>query len=521
MLRLTTLGGLTLADAGGKAPVTQRLRLALLALLAVAGERALSRDKVVAALWPESPTEKARHALQQLLYSLRRQLPEEGILGTDPIRLSPGVFSCDLWEFERALAASSPEAALAAYRGPFLDGFFLPESVAFESWAEGERLRLAGDYQRLLARTAKAASQMGQHTLAIQYWRELATLDPLSERSAMGLIKALVSAGDVAEATRHARGFETLVRQELQSTPATDLPAYIEQIRRLPPGPPKDGPAVVPDTSEERFVIERELGRGSAATVYLARDRKLDRPVALKVLRPALAASVEGKRFLREIAIAARLHHPHILQLHDSGELPATDQGPRLYYVMPYVEGESLRGRLSRENRLSVAEALRLTGEVADALGYAHSRGIVHRDIKPANILLESGHALVADFGIAHALQVAGGERLSGFGVAMGTPSYMSPEQAIPGAPLDGRSDLYSLACMLYELLAGEPPFGGRTAQAILARHASDPVPPLATLCPEVPAAIEQAIRRALAKTPNDRFETMDAFANALGLGPA
>jgi serine/threonine-protein kinase len=268
----------------------------------------------------------------------------------------------------------------------------------------------------------------------------------------------------------------------------------------------------------ERYHIERELGRGIMATVYLARDLKHDRPVALKVLRPELATSTEAKRFLREIAIAAGLHHPHILQLYDSGAVESAGKPPSLYYVMPFAGGESLRSRLTKEVQLPLEDALRIAREVADALAYAHLRGIVHRDIKPENLLLESGHALVADFGIAHALDIAGGERLSLSGVTLGSPSYMSPEQAAASLGIDGRSDIYSLGCVLYEMLAGEPPFGGRTTVAILARHAADPVPSLRTVRPDVPVAIERAVSRALAKAPADRFPTASEFGEALVL---
>jgi DNA-binding SARP family transcriptional activator len=512
MLRLATFGGLTLADPIGNPLVTQRLRLALLALLATAGERGVRRDKLLACLWPESSTEKARHALQQLLYSLRRQIDEEVFLGSDQLRLNPVVMSSDLSEFEAALAAAELDVALGLYRGPFLDGFFLDESTAFEEWAEGERARLAGDYARALSRSAKEAGRQGQHTREIECWRKLSTLDPLSERSALGLIQALVVAGELAEATTYARNFDAMVRRELQAAPATDLTGYIQRVRQAPVRPGESEPA----DPGERYVLERQLGHGSTATVYLARDLKLDRQVALKLLKPALASSVEAKRFVREIAITAGLHHPHILQVHDSGELPETGQGKRLYYVMPYVEGESLRERLLREIQLPIEDAVRLTREVADALAYAHARGIVHRNIKPENILLQSGHALVADFGIASALALAGGDRLTSSGVILGTPGYMSPEQAVSGRVPDGQSDIYSLGCVLYEMLAGEPPYTGRTPQAILARAATDPVPPLRTVRPDVPAALERTVLQALARAPRDRFATAEEFAESL-----
>lgn len=264
----------------------------------------------------------------------------------------------------------------------------------------------------------------------------------------------------------------------------------------------------------ERYRVERELGHGGMATVWLAHDLKLDRPVALKVLRPELAAVLGTDRFLREVRITARLNHPHILPLLDSGKADGF-----LYYTMPYVEGETLRARLSREKQLALDEALRIAREVADALSYAHSHDVVHRDIKPENILLESGHAVVADFGIARAIRAAGGDQLTETGIALGTPTYMSPEQAAGSADLDGRSDLYSLGCVLYEMLAGHPPFTGTSAQEIVARHSMDAVPRLTAARPTVSVSVERAIQTALAKVPADRYATPIQFAEALQSG--
>jgi tRNA A-37 threonylcarbamoyl transferase component Bud32/tetratricopeptide (TPR) repeat protein/TolB-like protein len=273
-----------------------------------------------------------------------------------------------------------------------------------------------------------------------------------------------------------------------------------------------------------RYTVQRELGRGGMAIVYLATDLKHERLVAIKVLHPELAAALGPERFLREIKLTAGLNHPHILPLLDSG-----DAGGFLYYVMPYVEGESLRDRLERERQLPVDDALHIAREVADALGHAHSRGIVHRDIKPENILLardpardrsgtDEWHALVADFGIARAISAAGGEQLTGTGLAIGTPTYMSPEQASGERELDGRADIYALGCVLYEMLAGQPPFSGSTAQSIMARHAIDAVPPLHTVRPVSPA-VEAAVLKALAKVPADRFATATQFRQALSVG--
>ncbi len=262
----------------------------------------------------------------------------------------------------------------------------------------------------------------------------------------------------------------------------------------------------------DRYSIDRELGRGGMATVYLATDARVDRSVAIKVLHPELAAAVGGERFHREIHIASRLTHPNILPVYDSGEVNGT-----LYYVMPFVEGESLRDRLNRERQLSIDEAIRITCQIASALDYAHATNIVHRDIKPENILIEAGQAVLADFGIARAVTgVADVEALTRTGMSLGTPAYMSPEQAMGERTLDGRSDQYSLACVTYEMLAGQPPFTGSTMQALIARHIAEPVPFITTVRSSVPDEVQDVILQALEKVPADRFATIGQFADAL-----
>jgi eukaryotic-like serine/threonine-protein kinase len=262
----------------------------------------------------------------------------------------------------------------------------------------------------------------------------------------------------------------------------------------------------------DRYRVERELGAGGMATVYLAQDVKHDRKVALKVLRPELAAVIGGERFLQEIKTTANLQHPHILGLHDSGEAGGT-----VFYVMPYVEGESLRDRLTRERQLPVEEAVRIALEVADALDYAHRKGIVHRDIKPENILLQDGRALVADFGIALAVSRSdGGARMTETGMSLGTPHYMSPEQAMGEREITAKSDVYALGCVLYEMLTGEPPFVGPTAQAIVARVLTEEPRSLTLQRRTIPPHVEAAVQTALAKLPADRFGSAAAFAAAL-----
>ena len=272
-----------------------------------------------------------------------------------------------------------------------------------------------------------------------------------------------------------------------------------------------DPVAALREGLRDRYAFERELGRGGMATVCLARDLKYDRPVALKVLHPELAASLGPERYQREVRLAARLQHPHILTVLDSG-----DTAGQLWFTMPYVEGESLRDRLRRERQLPVEDALRIAREAADALHYAHEHGVIHRDIKPENLLItRDGHTLVADFGIARSLAGAE-EKLTETGLAVGTPAYMSPEQAAGDRGLDARTDLYSLATVLYEMLAGEAPFTGATAQAVIAKRLSGEIPRVRQVRPSVPEAVERAIERALAPVAADRFATMAQFAQAL-----
>jgi TolB-like protein/tRNA A-37 threonylcarbamoyl transferase component Bud32 len=262
----------------------------------------------------------------------------------------------------------------------------------------------------------------------------------------------------------------------------------------------------------EQYALERELGRGGMATVFLAEDLKHGRKVAIKVLHPEIAAAIGLERFQREIEIAARLQHPHILPLYDSGAA-----GDSLYYVMPLVEGESLRDRLNREKQLTQEDVIRITSEVASALGYAHSRDIVHRDIKPENIMLSGGTAVVTDFGIARAASAAEQQQLTQTGTVIGTPAYMSPEQSTGDPNIDGRSDQYSLACVVYEMLVGTPPFTGPNVQAIIARHSLDAVSPPSIVRDTISDTMEDALLRALSKVPADRFPTIIMFAEAMG----
>jgi serine/threonine-protein kinase len=268
---------------------------------------------------------------------------------------------------------------------------------------------------------------------------------------------------------------------------------------------------VVQQALADRFEVERSLGHGGMCTVFSGRDRRTGDLVAIKVLRPEFATSLLADRFHQEIEFLASLEHPNILPLRESDEA-----GTLVYYVMPFAAEGSLKERLLRDRRLSLDDALAITRDIAAALDFAHARNVMHRDIKPGNIMFVAGHAAICDFGVARAIVKAGGERLSTSGLVVGTPAYMSPEQASATPDLDHRSDIYALACLLYEMLAGEPPFTGRTAQAIMARQVRERPPSLRVVRPDVPQRVEDAIHRALAKRPEERQWSAGEFVEGL-----
>jgi serine/threonine-protein kinase len=508
MLRLRMLGGLSVAsdDQPFNGVATQRRRLALLALAAVAGEAGISRDKVLGYLWPESDMESARHALTQALYALRRDLRAPDLFdgGTTDVRLNPAVITSDVAEFRAALRDGDPERAVGAYGGAFLDGYHISDAPEFERWIDDERAELARVVEQAVETLAAAATARGQHRRAADWWRRLATLDPLSSRVALAFMHALVAAGDRAAALRHARVHETLLHEQVQLPPDPAVRALAERLRAeataatervaVDPAPPAE-PARA--TAVDRYQVERQIGRGRSSTVYLAQDVKHRRPVALKVLHREATSSLDGQRFARELLLLARLRHPHILPLYDSGQA-----GDLLFYVTPYVEGGSLRARLDAGGPLPPAEALALAREVAEALDYAHRHNAVHRDVTPEHILLDAGHALVAGFGVARAIDTAFERRLTEPGLVLGAPAYMSPERARGVEALDGRTDVYSLGCVLLEMLTGaRVPAPGAARDAALAA---------------LPDAVRPVVERAVPCAPADRFPSAADFAQAL-----
>jgi serine/threonine-protein kinase len=542
MITVRTLGVVEARDAAGRPLAVSPKPLALLVYLALARPPGpQQRDRLVALFYPETDEAHGRHALRQLLAELRAALGAEILTNGD--RQTAGAnrtaLTCDAWTFEQAVTTGDFRAAVAAYGGPFLEGFHLSGCPEFEEWVAAERMRLRMAFTGTLEQLALRAGAEGRAQEAADWWRILLTHEPYATSVTLGLMEALSRAGDRAGALGAARAHAQRLREELGATPSAEVEALAERLQTRPVEHTGTTPTVAEQLSAalgERYRLEGLVAVGGMALVYKATDLQHERSVAIKVLRPELASALGPDRFLQEIAVTTQLDHPGIVPLLDRGRVDDRSPDRRvdsagvdrsadpslrrsvglLYYVMPFITGESLRARLEREGPLPLDDAVRFTREVADALAHAHARGIVHRDIKPENILLTGGHAVVTDFGIARALQQAGGSTMTAPGVALGTPAYMSPEQAGRSGTVDARSDVYSLGCVLYEMLAGHPPFQGATAQELLARHATDPVPSLRAARPGAPAALEAVVCRALEKAPADRFATAGAFAEAL-----
>jgi DNA-binding SARP family transcriptional activator len=524
-----------------------RRALALLALLAATREPGVSRDALLAYLWPDSDEERGRSALRQALHVLRRGLDSPAlVVGGVTLRLNPELVSADVWEFDRARALGDLAGAVACYGGSFLDGFHVGAVPEFERWVDRQRAEYASRVAAALEGLARGARERQEPKAAAEWWRRLAELDPLNTRIAMELMAALADSGNAAGALRLAQTHEVLVREELGAAPDHVLAALAQRIRdgggsgrqapdsgsiRLARGSPAAGTAAGSAAAAEktpvgrerfvdrlaldladRYMIDQdsEIGSEGPVRLFRVRDRRHDRLVGLKVLHPALASQIDAERFVREIRLTGRLAHPHVLPLLDSGEV-----GGRPWFAVPWHEGETLRLRLSREGLLPAAEALRLTQELADALGYAHAHGVVHRDVSPENVLLVGGHALLTNLGLARALDSAADAGLTDSATRIGTPAYMSPEQAEGKREVDARTDVYSLAAVLFEMLVGEPLFSGPTPQAIMAKRAAEGTPSAARLA-GVPPQLVPALRAALAGSPDDRPSTTGALMQAL-----
>jgi serine/threonine-protein kinase len=538
MLRLTALGGLVLHQDGQlhTGPAAQRRRLALLAVIAAAGRRGASRERLVALLWPDSDAEAARHSLYQALHAVRRSLgADEVLLGSNTLQLNPDLMTSDVEEFADAVEAGAHERAVRLYRGPFLDGFRLDRAPAFDEWQDGERVRHARDFGASLEALAHAAAARQDHAAAARWWRRLAAAEPVSTTAAVGLIESLVAAGDRVGALQFAGVHAALVRQHLETEPDPAVEEWIVRLKAgdVPvaadqrPAPPRSRAAPAADEARaaaarelqeirralsERYEVGERTAEGTMLLDFAARDRLDTRVVDLHVLTPRFASLAPPDRLVSALERVAALHDPRIVPIRDCGLL-----GGVVYYTTPPVEGTSLRDRLARERQLPVPDALRLTVELIDALVYAHGHDVRHGDLRPKHVVLTRTGLRVGSFGLVEALDLAASRGTAGStAVTVGAPAYLSPEQLAGETVADERSDLYSLACMTFEMLAGEPPFGGTSLATMLSRKLTLAAPPVSSLRDSVPPALDAVLARCLARLPADRYQSAREVREAL-----
>jgi serine/threonine-protein kinase len=535
MLRLNTFGGLVLQQDGQlhTGPAAQRRRLALLAVVAAAGRRGVSRDKLLSLLWPDSEAEAARHSLYQAVHAIRRSAGSDEIfLGGAALQLNPQLITSDIGEFQDAVESGAHEQAARLYRGPFLDGFRLENAPEYEQWQDGERARHAREYAAAVEALAAAATVRGDHPAAVRWWRRLAAAEPVSTGAAVGLIEALVAAGDRAGALQFAGVHGSLVRQHLETDPDPEIERWIGRLRSgdvpaaAPPRPRPSGPEAAREAAAreleeirrafaDRYQVGDRIGESTLLLSFAARDRRDTRQVELHVLSPRLLGLGGGERVLEALERVTALRDPRIVPTREAGAI----QG-RIYFATPPLEGPSLRDRLARERQLPVADARRITLELLDALAYAHGHDARHGDLRPKHVLLGRSGVTVAGFGLVEALDLAESGSAGSTAVTIGAPAYLSPEQLAGESTADERSDLYSLGCIVFEMLAGEPPFGGSNLATVLSRKLTQSPPAVRTLRESVPGDLDGFVARCLARLPADRFQRAAEAREALQAGP-
>jgi DNA-binding SARP family transcriptional activator len=554
-------------------PAAQRRRLALLALLAAAGRRGMSRDKVLGYLWPDADEEQGRQGLYQALHVIRRSFgPTVIIGGTTSLQLNPESVTSDVADFTDAIAARGYERAVDAYGGAFLDGLALDGSSEFDRWVDAERARYARDYATALGALAAAAAGRRDFLGAVRWWRRLAAAEPVSTSSAVGLIEALVAAGDRAGALQSAQVHVSLVRSELETEPDAAVTSWIARLKAgggVPAatsstgilagtsgvmggggggggggagvGPGTQGtalgggsgggdwrisgglsaPAAAAERTRERlaralasrFIVERRLTVGSVIATYAAADVRDRSPVELHVVHPHVAAHVSAENFIDIVRRAAALDDARLLRMLDGG---ATED--IVYFVTAPAGGVTVRDRLARGGALPIPEAVAVSQAVASGLATLHMHNLTHGDLRPKHVHLMPPDAVLSGYAVPQALVPVASDNMAATdtAVTIGAPAYMSPEQLADGARPNARSDIYSFGCIVYEVLTGEPPFGAAGGSAAAARKLTQPAPSPRAARESVSEGMDAIVRTCLARVPADRFPSGVELAEAL-----
>ena len=529
VLRLTTFGGVLLRQDGEPhvGAASQRRRLALLVLVAAAGARPVSRDKLLGILWPDVSEERARHALRQALHALQQAIGTDDLfIGTTALQLNPAVITSDLQEIEEAAEANAHQRVVALYKGPFLDGFVVSDAPEFEHWADAQRARYAQLHTAALEALATESTARGDRAAAVVWWRRLAAEHPVSARYALGLMRALADAGDRTGALQFATVHEAVVRQQLGAEPDGAVAQLVDQLRAG-----EDDLAAVRSSAQvaaglraeavratardrrlawlertlgSRFDIDAVASRPVVGSIvgYSAFDRGRRVPVEIHLLDTGVSAIADVEQLVSALERVELLRDPHVAPLYEHGLADNV-----LYYVVSRPEGVSLRDRLARERQLPLGEALGIADGIAAALQHAHERGVRHGDLRPKHVFVSGSECVVAGLGIADAVRSATAHDRTSTAIRIGSPAYQSPEQ-FTGDPSssDPRSDLYGLGCMLFEMLAGEVPFASGNPAHLVSAKFTSPVPSVRERRDSVSPELDAVVKRCLAKSPSDRF---------------
>ena len=545
MLRLIAFGGLTLLHEGRPVvgAMAGRRRLALFALLTASGPRGVDRYTLAELFWPDSEPGLGRHSLHQLIHEIRRAHGTGEILtGAPTLHLDPTCITSDVWDFESAVRRRDLETAVTLYRGPFADRFVVPGAEELQRRLDASRTGYARDYSSALEVLARDAASRGDQTASIRWWRLLADAEPLSARVARELIEALVAANERTQALQFALVHESLVRQELDSPPDSEIARWIVRLRTTSDAPPRpagstrvtgngasprqpdDGNAGGTEGYARRLVarltravsttyhVDRLIDEGSITARYAAVGTTGARPaVEIHVIQPRIAAMATAQRFTRVFGKVVRLAHRHI---HPTLAFEVADD--LLFYVTAPRASLSLRERLARERQLPIPDTIGIARDVAAALGLAHAHGVLHGDLRPKHVDLAMSRAVLSALGVIDAITPDSGPSEGSIIVTFGSPSYLSPEQLATGATGDARSDLYAFGCIVYEMLTGEPPFGRSSLPSVVEAKMTQPPPPLRSRRETVPEVLERIVHTCLARVPADRYSSGEELSRAL-----